>query len=98
MTQLARITILPCYTYGVPLVSVVVTDVNDLTFFWANFISHVLSHSSKARRSCWTDSASASQLLGLYNRQSSAKRRGSDALSDSGTTVDPELFPVALQR
>ena len=41
-----------------------------------NFICHFLSHSSKARRSCWTDSASASQLMSLYSRQSSAKRRG----------------------
>ena len=53
-------------------------------FFWVNCIYHFLSHSSKARRSCWTDSPSTSQLMGLYSRQSSAKRRGSESLSDSG--------------
>ena len=30
------------------------------------------------------DSASASQLMSVYSRQSSAKRRGSEALTDSG--------------
>ena len=91
--------------YGVSLVSFVGADVNDLTFSRWNFICHFLSHSSKVRRSCWTDSASASQLMNLYSRQSSAKRRGLDALTDSGRSFinarnnsGPELFPVAFQR
>ena len=60
--------------YSVSLVSLVGTDVNDLTFFWME-LHLLLSHSPKARRSCLTVSASASQLMSLYSRQSSAKVR-----------------------
>ena len=55
--------------------------------FSGNFICHFHSHSSKACRSCWTDSASASHLMSLYSRQSSAKRRGSEFLTASGRSL-----------
>ena len=52
-----------------------------------NFICHIFSHFSSASRSSCSLFASASDLISLYRRQSSAKRRESEWLTASGRSL-----------
>ena len=52
-----------------------------------NFIVHIFSHFSRASRSSCSLFASASDLISLYKRQSSAKRRESEWLPASGRSL-----------